>query len=55
MEDAKYRNQLTSLINDLYGSCPEVTITMFDASQPPKNETAAAVTAIMGGGVEVNV
>ncbi|HEX6258943.1 MAG TPA: DNA polymerase III subunit gamma/tau [Candidatus Saccharimonadales bacterium] len=53
VDDAKYRAMLVETITKLYGKCPVIeTIT---GSAPPKDETAASVAAIMGGGEEVNV
>lgn len=54
LEDGKYRAQLSALINDLFGFVPDIQVTLKDASTPPSDPTAAAVAAIMGGGVEVN-
>lgn len=53
LEDSKYRNLLTSLITDLYGQCPPITVSLLTPGKP-KNEIAAGVAAIMGGGEEVN-
>jgi DNA polymerase III subunit gamma/tau len=53
LEDAKYRTLLISLVTDLFGSCPQLIIRL-RAQGAPKNEVAAEVAAIMGGGEEVN-
>ena len=53
MDDTKYRTLFMEVIVKLYGQCPEIE-TIFGQA-PPKDETAASVAAIMGGGEEVNV
>lgn len=53
LEDSKYRTLLISLITDLFGSCPQLVIQL-KTPGVPKNEVAAEVAAIMGGGEEVN-
>ncbi|MBC7746673.1 DNA polymerase III subunit gamma/tau [Pedobacter sp.] len=55
IQDSKYRSQLISLITDIFGSCPEIIVATKDANKPPTDKTAAAVAAIMGGGVQINV
>lgn len=53
LEDSKYRGLLMSLLSDMFGECPEVVIQK-RTPKPPKNELAAEVAGIMGGGEEVN-
>ena len=54
MEDAKYRGILTSLIDDIYGHCPELKVILSNGPIAPTDPTAASVAAIMGGGEQVN-
>lgn len=55
LEDGKYRTQLVALITDVCGGCPELVVSLKDPNKPPTDKAAAAVAAIMGGGVQVNV
>ncbi|HYG83826.1 MAG TPA: DNA polymerase III subunit gamma/tau [Verrucomicrobiae bacterium] len=53
VDDQKYRALLVESITKLYGNCPPIETTLGHA--PPKDETAASVAALMGGGEEVKV
>lgn len=53
IEDGKYRNQLSAMIVDMFGHCPEIKVTL-KGDGPPSDPAAASVAALMGGGVEVD-
>jgi len=52
IDDSKYRTLLLDTMSELYGACPEVTTVAGGA--PPKDEVAASVAELMGGGEEVD-
>ncbi len=53
LDTGKYRQILTECLLKLYEGAPEITTS--SGKQPPKNEQARNVAAIMGGGEEVNI
>ncbi|EDK72483.1 DNA polymerase III, subunits gamma and tau [candidate division TM7 genomosp. GTL1] len=53
IEDSKYRTALITAITQIYGACPDITTVI--GTPPPKDETAAAVAEVMGGGEEIDV
>lgn len=53
IDDAKYRTQLMNAIEKIYKVCPVIETVVGHVA--PKDETAASVAALMGGGQEVHV
>lgn len=53
LDDPKYSSQFAESLRELYGNCPVITTVV--GMPTPKDETAASVAVIMGGGEEVDV
>lgn len=53
LDDPKYNSQMAESLRELYGGCPIITTLV--GAPTPKDETAASVAVIMGGGEEVDV
>lgn len=53
LEDAKYSSLFSGYLKEKYGAAPQITLQL--GAPAPKDETAASVAVIMGGGEEVDV
>lgn len=54
LENATYKNQLTSVIKDLFGLTPEIVVEDTKHTATPEDPAIKAVADIMGGGEIVN-